>query len=114
MKLPVHPQDILFENDDLKKLDPECFRIEIQTKFIKATEIGSMNLRINDREQTVLLASDNPFPMAINNQDTILIKIPIQEIFEMLKRGISSGKIDRRMINARLRFSNFNPNALNE
>jgi len=114
MTLTVHPSDILFENDDLKKLDPEMFRVEIQTPFFNHTEIGTMNVRVNEKEQSVLLAISNPMLSPIDHQSTMIIKIPMQEVFEMLKRGIRDGKLSRIGIQGRLRLINNNPNALNE
>jgi hypothetical protein len=115
MKLPVHPSDILLENEDLKKLDPKWFRVKIQTPFINSEHIGEMKVRVNDHEKTVKLVIYNP-PIfgSIDHQDTMLIKFPLEEVFEMLKSAMIDGKLSRISIQSRLRISNHNPNALNE
>jgi hypothetical protein len=115
MNLPVHHSEILFENDDLKKLDPEIFRVEIQKPFIKSKHIAEMKVRVNDQEQTVLLAISNP-PIfgSIDHQDTMLIKFPLQEVFEMLKCAMRQRKLRIIAILGRLRVRNYNHNSLNE
>lgn len=115
MKLPVHPSDILIEHEDLKKLYPESFRAYIETPFIKSQHIAEMKVRINEHEKTVkLVIYEPPIFGSIDHQDTMLIKFPLEEVFEMLKSEMRDGKLSRIAIQGHLRLSKLNPNSLNE